>query len=94
MSQPPHRIASPLPNSRCPLGIPPREFCQTSTQSCGIKLIDGEYADAALGTALPADKPALASARCIRQRGIDDLNQFLVPGRWKTKRHTDEDTYP
>jgi hypothetical protein len=81
-----------LPHRRRPLGITRREFCQTSPQPCGIKLIDREHADTTRRTSLPADQPALASARRIRQRGIDDLKQFLVPGGWKSKRHTDEDT--
>jgi hypothetical protein len=81
-----------LPDSRRPIGVPRRKFCQTSPQSKCIELIDGEHANAARRTSLPADKPTFASAGRIHQSGIDDLNQLLIAGGWKPKRHIDEDT--
>jgi hypothetical protein len=81
-----------LPDSRRPFGVPQRKVFQASPQPKYIELIDGEHANAARRTSLPADKPTLASARRIRQCGVDDLNQFLVRRRWKTNRHIDEDT--
>jgi len=51
-----------LPDSRRPLGVPFRKFCQTSPQSKCIELMDGEHANAARRTSLPADKPTFASA--------------------------------
>jgi hypothetical protein len=51
-----------LPDSRRPLGVTRRKFCQTSAQPKCIKLIDGENANAARRTSLPADKPTFASA--------------------------------
>jgi hypothetical protein len=41
------RIASTLPDSRCPARIPHRQFRQTSLQSRGVELTDGKHADAA-----------------------------------------------
>jgi hypothetical protein len=81
-----------LPDSGRPFRLPRRKLCQTSPQPKCIELIDGEHANAARRTSLPADKPAFASAGRIRKSGIDDLNQLLIGGGWKTKRHIDEDT--
>jgi len=51
-----------MPDSRRPLGVPCRKFRQTPPQPKCIELIDGEHANAARRTSLPADKPTFASA--------------------------------
>jgi hypothetical protein len=81
-----------LPDSRRPFRVPHRKFCHTPPQPKRIKLIDGEHPNAARRTSLPANKPTFAFAGGIRECGIDNLNQLLIAGGWKPKRHIDEDT--
>jgi len=83
-----NRFASALSHSFRPRRVAEGEFVQTVLQSCCVKLIDRERSDAARRASFPADKPALAPARCIGKRGIHDLNQFLISRNWESRFHS------
>jgi len=81
------RIPSAFADRRGTLGIAGLQLCQPPSQSQGIELIDGESANAALRAPRTAHEPFSAPACGVGQRGVNDLNQLLIPRRWKTKRH-------
>lgn len=81
------RIPSAFPDRSGTPGMGGLQLRQSSPQSQGIELIDGKGADAALCATRTADEPVSAPACGVGQRGVNDLNQLLIPRRWKTKRH-------
>src|SRR5579862_1829174 len=72
-----HALSQP----RRPLWIARLEFSQAVAQADGIQLVDCEDAMATLRTPRLARQPLVAFLKSVSQRGVNDLNQFSIPGR-------------
>src|SRR5579872_1441651 len=81
------RISSAFADRRGTVGIAGLQLRQSPPQSQSIKLIDGKGPNAALRAPRTAHEPFSTPARGVGQCGVNDLNQLVIPGRWKTKRH-------
>src|SRR5579859_7236385 len=81
------RITSAFADRRGTLRIARLQLCQPPSQSQSIKLIDGKGANEALRAPWTAHEPFSAPACGVGQRCVNDLNQLVIPRRWKTKRH-------
>src|SRR4029077_11972748 len=83
----------PLANPRRTLRIPGFKFDQSFAQTDRIQLIDGKHAVATLRTPGLAGQPLAAFLERIRQRSIDNLDQFPI-SRWSVAWHVSRLTWP
>ena len=78
---PRHRLASALAHSRRALRVLCAQDRQPPAEAPRIELRDRKRTTAALCASLATKQPVAALARCVGQRGIDNLDQLLVsPG--------------
>jgi len=82
------RVASTLTDCGSTMWSARLQLLQASLQAKSIELVDGKRSNAALRATGTADQPSAAAPGGISERGVNDLDQFLIPGSGKSGRHT------
>jgi hypothetical protein len=86
--QPRNRLAGTFAYACRTIGRCHLKSAKASPQASRVKLINGKHSNTTLRTSRAANQPLAASVRDIDKRGIHDLDERLILGRWEMRLHT------